>query len=86
MKYVFFSLSLLLLTACHYHEHVPAYNSAVRDPVNPENPASEYCYQQGGYSEIRSNGAGTESRVCVLPDGKVTDEFLFYQQNNHDHK
>jgi putative hemolysin len=38
------------------------------------NPASVFCVQSGGKSEIR-NGPRGQYGVCRLPDGRVVDEW-----------
>ena len=46
------------------------------------NPASMYCVQQGGKSEIRKNQDGSEYGVCILPDGKEVAEWAYYRAHN----
>jgi len=50
--------------------------------VGMANPASAYCVQQGGKSEIRKNQDGSEYGVCILPDGKEVEEWAYYRANN----
>lgn len=42
------------------------------------NPASVFCVQSGGKSEIR-NGKNGQYGVCRLPDGRVVDEWAFFR-------
>ncbi len=42
------------------------------------NPASVFCVQSGGKSEIRT-GARGQYGVCRLPDGRVVDEWAYYR-------
>ena len=42
------------------------------------NPASVFCVQSGGKSEIR-NGARGQYGVCILPDGRVVEEWAHYR-------
>jgi putative hemolysin len=42
------------------------------------NPASVFCVQNGGRSEIRSGPRG-QYRVCRLPNGRVVDEWAYYR-------
>jgi uncharacterized protein len=44
------------------------------------NPAAVFCVQSGGKSEIR-NGAHGQYGVCILPDGRVVDEWAYYRAN-----
>jgi putative hemolysin len=43
------------------------------------NPASVFCVQSGGKSEIRK-GARGQYGVCRLPDGSVVDEWAYYRK------
>jgi len=47
--------------------------------VGIANPASEYCVAQGGTSETRITADGSESGVCVFPDGSEYDEWALYR-------
>jgi putative hemolysin len=42
------------------------------------NPASVYCEQQGGRVEI-VDGPDGQHGICMLPDGKVCDEWAFFR-------
>jgi putative hemolysin len=44
------------------------------------NPASVFCVQTGGRSEIR-NGPRGQYGVCILPDGRVVEEWAYYRAN-----
>jgi putative hemolysin len=44
------------------------------------NPASVFCVQSGGKSEIRK-GARGQYGVCRLPDGRVVEEWAWYRAN-----
>jgi len=43
------------------------------------NPASAFCAQSGGKSEIR-NGPRGQYGVCRLPDGHVVDEWRYFRR------
>jgi putative hemolysin len=43
------------------------------------NPASAYCEQQGYTSEIRTAEDGSQSGVCIFPDGSECDEWAYYR-------
>ncbi len=47
--------------------------------VNLPNPASVYCEQQGNRLEIRTAADGSQSGVCVFPDGNECDEWAYYR-------
>jgi len=42
------------------------------------NPASVFCVQSGGKSEIRQGRRG-QYGVCILPDGRVVDEWAYFR-------
>jgi putative hemolysin len=42
------------------------------------NPASVFCVQSGGKSEIRQGRRG-QYGVCRLPDGRVVDEWAYFR-------
>lgn len=42
------------------------------------NPASEFCFDQGGQVEIVDE-AGGQVGYCLLPDGRRIDEWEFYR-------
>ena len=43
------------------------------------NPASVFCINSGGKSEIR-NGPKGQYGVCRLPNGRVVDEWAYYRR------
>jgi hypothetical protein len=43
------------------------------------NPASAYCEQQGYKSEIRTATDGSQSGVCIFPDGSECDEWAYFR-------
>lgn len=43
------------------------------------NPASVFCVQSGGKSEIR-NGPRGQYGVCRLPNGRVVDEWAYFRR------
>lgn len=80
-----FIISCLLVTGCIQVTSQPA------DVVVPEtpttqatmetlpNPASAYCEQQGYTLEIRTASDGSQSGVCIFPDGSECDEWAYYR-------
>lgn len=45
------------------------------------NPASVFCVDSGGTSEIRQGTDGAYG-VCILPDGTEVDEWDYYRAQN----
>ena len=43
------------------------------------NPASVYCEQHGNKLEIITAADGSQSGVCVFPDGSTCDEWAYYR-------
>ncbi len=43
------------------------------------NPASVFCEKQGYQTEIRTATDGSQSGVCVFPDGSECDEWAYYR-------
>jgi putative hemolysin len=76
MKKIFlFVIILMTLTACIAPE--PA---ATDMPlVNMPNPASVYCEQNGNKLEIHTADDGSQSGICIFPDGSTCDEWAYYR-------
>jgi len=47
--------------------------------VKIANPASEYCEENGGKLEIRTDASGGQSGVCVFSDGSECDEWAYFR-------
>lgn len=45
--------------------------------ANLPNPASQYCEDNGGKLDIRTAADGSQSGVCVFPDGSECDEWAY---------
>ena len=58
-------------------EETPAASPA--DGAGLPNPASEYCLEQGYKHEIRTAADGSQSGVCIFPDGSECDEWAYYR-------
>jgi putative hemolysin len=43
------------------------------------NPASVYCEQNGNKHEIQTASDGSQSGVCVFPDGSTCDEWAYFR-------
>ena len=78
MKPFFPLMAALGLAACAGSHTTSAQAPAIGTP----NPASAYCVQQGGKSEIRKNQDCSEYGVCILPDGKEVEEWAYYRANS----
>jgi putative hemolysin len=81
MKRLFtFTIILMALTACTALQVQKPGSAATGTPLaNMPNPASVYCEQNGNTLEIRTAADGSQSGVCVFPDGSTCDEWAYYR-------
>jgi putative hemolysin len=81
MKKIFtFTLVLMALTACTSFRVQRTESSGTDMPQpNMPNPASLYCEQNGNSLEIRTAEDGSQSGVCVFPDGSTCDEWAYFR-------
>jgi putative hemolysin len=82
MKRIFTLIIILMaLTACAAPQTQAATEPAMTDmpQAGMPNPASVYCTQQGNQLEIRTASDGSQSGVCVFPDGSTCDEWAYYR-------
>jgi putative hemolysin len=81
MKKIFtFTIILLALTACT-SLRVQTSDPAATEipPPNMPNPASVYCEQNGNTLEIRTADDGSQSEICIFPDGSSCDEWAYFR-------
>ncbi len=57
----------------------PAPVSTNTPQLNMPNPASVFCVEQGFKSEIRTATDGSQSGVCIFPDGSECDEWAYFR-------
>jgi putative hemolysin len=81
MKRIFiFTMILMALTACTTLQiQAPQPTATGIPPANMPNPASVYCEQQGNKLEIRTAADGSQSGICVLPDGSTCEEWAYFR-------
>jgi putative hemolysin len=75
-----FTIILLALAACtvpQVQKPEPAATSTLE--VNMPNPASVYCEQHGNKLEIITAADGSQSGVCVFPNGSTCDEWAYFR-------
>lgn len=74
-------LVALLLTSCGRPAAQPtaAPVSTASPKADMPNPASVHCVEQGYRSEIRTAADGSQSGVCIFPDGSECDEWAYYR-------
>jgi len=81
MKRIFtFTIILLALVACMAPQvQAPAPTATDIPQVNMPNPASVYCEQNGNKLEIQTASDGSQSGVCIFPDGSTCDEWAYFR-------
>src|SRR5512136_24445 len=81
MKRIFIiTIILMAITACTGLQLETAEPTAtIIPPLNMPNPASVYCEKNGYTLEIRTAADGSQSGVCVFPDGSSCDEWAYYR-------
>lgn len=69
---------ILLTAACTLPQtEVPAMTEIPQ--AGMANPASTYCVEQGFKSEIRTAADGSQSGVCIFPDGSECEEWAYFR-------
>jgi putative hemolysin len=66
---------LFLLASCV----TPATQPAETPQAHLPNPASVFCEEQGYKLEIRTAEDGSQTGVCIFPDGSECDEWAFFR-------
>ena len=75
-----FTILLVAVTACTAPQVQSTKPAATDLPqANMPNPASVYCEQQGNKLEIRTAADGSQSGMCIFPDGSSCDEWGYFR-------
>ncbi len=71
----------IVLTSCTTPPTQPVVAPVPTDipQADMPNPASAYCVEQGFKSEIRTAADGSQSGVCIFPDGSECDEWAYFR-------
>jgi len=79
-KIITITIILMTLTACSVFK-VENHESTSTDlPLaGMPNPASVHCEENGNQLEIQTAADGSQSGVCVFPDGSVCDEWAYFR-------
>jgi putative hemolysin len=74
-------LTLIVLASCTAPQTLltPAPISTQTPQPNMPNPASVHCEEQGNKLEIRTAADGSQSGVCIFPDGSECDEWAYFR-------
>jgi putative hemolysin len=72
---------MIALTSCTAAQAQPTPVPAPTNtpPANMPNPASVHCEQKGYKLEIRTATDGSQSGVCIFPDGSECDEWAYFR-------
>lgn len=82
MRRIFtFVVILMALTACSANQAkvVPDNPATDMPQAGMPNPASVYCTQNGNKLEIHTAADGSQSGVCIFPDGSTCDEWDYFR-------
>ncbi len=66
-------MGITLLASCS-----PAQTTSTAGPNMP-NPAAVYCEQHGGKLEIVTAAEGSQTGLCIFPDGSTCDEWAYFR-------
>ena len=69
----FVLIMVLLLAACAEGEDIDD------EPAGIPNPASQYCEEQGGRVDLRTNEDGSVTGYCIFEDGSECEEWAFFR-------
>jgi putative hemolysin len=78
-KIITFTLILMALTACTNFQITVSQTAGTDVPINMPNPASLYCEENGNTLEIQTAADGSQSGVCIFPDGSSCDEWAYFR-------
>lgn len=79
-KILIVTIILLSLTACtEIKTPTPEPTATETLQVNMPNPASVYCEQNGNKLEILTGTDGSQSGICIFPDGTTCDEWAYFR-------
>jgi putative hemolysin len=78
-RIITFTIIMLALTACTIFRVNLEPVATDDSQVNMPNPAAAYCEQNGYEYEIRTADDGSQSGVCVFPDGSICDEWAYFR-------
>ena len=75
------TIILLVLTACTTNKTQVIELTATEIPLaGLPNPAAVYCTQNGYKYEIQTASDGSQSGICIFPDGSTCDDWAYYRE------
>jgi len=78
-KILTITIILMALTACSMFQIQTQEAAGTALPPNMPNSASVYCKQNGNTLEIQTADDGSQSGVCIFPDGSTCDEWAYFR-------
>ncbi len=71
----------LLAVSCNFHvgPSKPGLNETPENDSKIPNPAAVNCQKNGYKLEIRTAADGSQSGVCIFPDGSECDEWAYFR-------
>ncbi|PWB50618.1 MAG: hypothetical protein C3F13_15955 [Anaerolineales bacterium] len=70
----------MAITACTgLQSQEPELTATDIPQVNMPNPASVYCEQNGNKLEIQTASDGSQSGICIFPDGSTCEEWAYFR-------
>ncbi len=79
-KIITVTIILMVLAGCTAIQTQTSGPAAAGTPqANMPNPASVYCEQNGNKHEIVTASDGSQSGICIFPDGSTCDEWAYFR-------
>ncbi len=78
-KILMYIIILIALTGCTTFQIQESQTAGTEMPPSMPNPASVYCEENGNKPEIQTAGDGSQSGICVFPDGSTCDEWAYFR-------
>jgi putative hemolysin len=72
-----YSLKYGIIPTCESGE-IPVAEPTSGGKAGIPNPASVFCEDHGGRSEIRTVSSGSQTGYCIFPDGSECEEWAFF--------
>ena len=75
------TIILMALTACSANQtQAPELTATELPPAGLPNPAAVHCTQNGYKYEIQTAADGSQSGICIFPDGSTCEEWAYYRE------
>jgi putative hemolysin len=78
-KILMYIIILIALTGCTTFQIQESQTAGTEISLNMPNPASVYCEENGNKLEIQTAADGSQSGICVFPDGSTCDEWAYFR-------